>query len=103
VVDRREGLRRGSEDSLADLDQDVRIVDQVLGPIGRVTRGHEDRAIGLVDIADRDGPGDAGPPPAGRYAGDLALEEEVVADVVRRDVRQRARCQDLPSVWVDGA
>jgi hypothetical protein len=103
VVDRRQGLRRGAEDSLADLDQDVRIVDQVLRPIGPVTRGHEDRAIDLVDIADRNCPGDAGPPTAGRETGDLALEEEVVADVVRRYVRQRARCQDLPSVWVEGA
>jgi hypothetical protein len=103
VVDRRQGLRRGAEDTLADLDQNVRIVDQVLRPIGSVPRGHEDRAISLVDIADRDGPVDAGPPTAGRETGDLAFEEEVVADVVRRNVRQRARCQDLPSVWVEGA
>lgn len=103
MVGCRQGLRGGTEDTLTDLDQDVRIVDEVLRPIGPVTRGHEDRAVGLIDIADRDGPGDASPPTAGRETGDLAFEEEVVADVVRRYVRQRARCQDLPSVWVDGA
>ena len=103
MVDRRQRLRRRAEDTLADLDQDVRIVSQVHRPVGSVACRHEDRAIGLVDVADRDGPGDAGPSTACRETGDLALEEEVVADVVRRGARQRARCQDLPSVWVEEA
>ncbi len=92
------GLRR--EPPVADLDLRRRMIEQVGGPLRAVASGNEDRSIRLVDIADRDGSRQPRPPAAGRQPRDLALEEEIRPDAVRR---QRARCQDLPSVWVDGA
>jgi hypothetical protein len=78
----------------------VGLGEQVRRPLRSIAGRDQDRSIRLIQVAhgDRSGlPGDAAP---SRQARDLAFEEEVVPDVVRR---QRARCQDLPSVWVDGA
>lgn len=93
-------LGDGREPALPDLDIHTRIGKQVQRPLGTIAGGDEDRSVRLVEVAHRDGaclPSALAPR---RQSGDLALEEEVVTDVVRR---QRARCQDLPSVWVDGA
>ena len=93
-------LGDGREPALPDLDLRARISEQVVRPRRTVASCHEDRSIRLIEVAHRDRsslPGAAAPR---RQPGDLALEEEIVTDVVRR---QRARCQDLPSVWVDGA
>ena len=87
------------ERPLADLDVDPRFVEQVERPAGRIPGRDKDGPIRLIEVADRHGPWQATTPTDRRDPGDLALEDEVVADVVR----QRARCQDLPSVWVDGA
>jgi hypothetical protein len=103
VIRSLERFGDGRESALPDLDLDSRIGKQVLRPEGAIAGCNEDRAIGLVDIADRDRSGESGQSTARGEPGDLALEEQVVADVVRRRIRQRARCQDLPSVWVDGA
>ena len=92
------GVRR--EPPVADLDLRRRMIEQVGGPLRAHAGGDEDRSIRLVDVADRDGSRQAGPPAASRQPRDLALEEEIRPDAVRR---QRARCQDLPSVCVDGA
>jgi hypothetical protein len=92
-----------AEPSLADLDLDGRLGEQVVGPLRALARGDQDRPIRLIDISDGDRPSQPGPSSACGQPGDLALEEQVVADVARRWIRQRARCQDLPSVWVDGA
>jgi hypothetical protein len=97
----RFGDRR--EPTLADFHLDGRIGQQVVGPRGAIAGGDQDRTIRLVDVADRDPPRQTRASSACRQPGDLALEEQVAADVVRREARQRARCQDLPSVWVDGA
>ena len=95
-----ERLGDRGEPPLTDLDLDRRIREQIERPLGAVTGGDQHRAIRLVDIAHRDGAEQTAPAPSCRDPCDLALEEQVAADVVRR---QRARCQDFPSVWVDGA
>lgn len=100
MIGRLEELSHGPERPIADVDQDLRSVEQVERPASPIASGDQDRSIGLLDIPDRDRPQQAGPASPGRDPSDLPLEDEVVADVVRR---QRARCQDLPSVWVDGA
>ena len=87
------------EPALAHLHLDLRVVEYVQRPLGSIAGCHEDRAVGLIDVADCDRPREPAPPSPGGESGDLPLEEQVAADVVR----QRARCQDLPSVWVDGA
>ena len=99
MVGALERLRRGREPSLTDLHLDLGILEEVQRPLRAIASRHQDGAIGFVDIADRDRSRESAAPTARREAGDLPLEEEVAADVVR----QRARCQDLPSVWVDGA
>ena len=93
-------LGDGGEAALPDLDLGVRLGEQVARPLRSIARSDEDRSIRLIQVAHGDRswlPCDAAP---SRQPRDLAFEEEVVPDVVRR---QRARCQDLPSVWVDGA
>ena len=87
------------EPSFPDLHLDLRVGEQVLRPVRVVARRDQDGAIGFVDIADRDRSRQTAATATCRESSDLSLEEEVAADVVR----QRARCQDLPSVWVDGA
>lgn len=94
-----ERLGDRGEPSFTDLDLDLGVGEEVQRPLRVVARGDEDGAIGFVDVADRDRSWKPAAPTACRESGDLSLEEQVAADVVR----QRARCQDLPSVWVDGA
>ena len=105
-----ERLGDGPELTVPDLDQCTRIRQQVAGPGGVVAGRDGDRSIGLVDKPDRDRSRQTRPSTARDQAGHLALEEEVVPDLVRDrtpDVSegqpQRARCQDLPSVWAEGA
>jgi hypothetical protein len=100
VIRTIERLGDGREPTIADLDLDSWIGEQVRRPSRVLSSGDEHRAVRFVDVADRDGPGQAAAPASGRDPCDLPLEEQVAADVVRR---QRARCQDFPSVWVDGA
>ena len=95
-----ERLGDGVEPALADFHLHRRIGEQVRGPLRLFAGCDEDRPIRFIDIADRDWPRQAAASPASRDPCDLPLEEQVAADVVRR---QRARCQDFPSVWVDGA
>ncbi len=93
-------FRDGCEPPLPDLDLRVGLGEQVQRPLRSIAGRDQDRSIRLIQVAHGDRswlPRDAAP---SRQPRDLALEEEVVPDVVRR---QRARCQDLPSVWVDGA
>ena len=99
MVTALERLRDAGEAPVTDLDLDRGIVEQVQRPLGAVAGRDKDGAIGFIDIADRHRSWESAVPASRREAGDLPLEEEVAADVVR----QRARCQDLPSVWVDGA
>ena len=87
------------EATVADLDDHRGIGQQVGRPLGTIAGGHQHGSVGLIDIPHRDRSRRTGAPTARRDPGDLALEEEVVAEVVR----QRPRCQDLPSVWVEGA
>ena len=94
-----ERLGDRSEPSFPELDLDLRVGEEVLRPMRVIARRDQDGPIGFLDIADRDPSRQTTAPTACRESGDLSLEEEVAADVVR----QRARCQDLPSVWVDGA
>jgi hypothetical protein len=103
VVGSLERFRDRREPSIPDLDLDGRLGQQVIRPQRTIPGGHQDRAIGLFDIADRDRSRESCASSACRQSGDLALEEQVAADVVRQWIRQRARCQDLPSVWVAGA
>jgi hypothetical protein len=103
VVARLERLGHGAEPPVAYVDVDAWVGGQVACPLGVVARCDEDRAVRLIDEADSDRPRLPRPATARRDPGDLALEEEVGADVVRARLRQRDRCQDLPSVWVDGA
>lgn len=96
-----ERLCDGREGALADLDLHMSIVEKVERPPGIVARGDEQRPIGFVDVSHRDRPRRPGPASDRRDPGDLALEDEVVPDVARQ--RRPRCCQDLPSVWVDGA
>lgn len=96
--------------TVPDLDQRIRIRQQIVCPGGVVSGRDDDRSIGLIDKPDRDRSRQTRASTVGDQAGDLALEEEVVADLVRGcqpDLRvsqpQRARCQALPSVCADGA
>jgi hypothetical protein len=73
--------------------------EQVARPLRPVAGSDEDRPVRLVDVAHGDPPQEPRPPSPGRDPGDLPLEDEVGADVVR----QRPRCQDLPSVPIAGA
>jgi hypothetical protein len=100
VVGGVQWLGDGRESPLTDLYVRVRIGEQVQRPLCAIAGSDEDRSIRLIQVTDRDRSELPRTPPPRRQSGDLALEEEVVPDVVRR---QRARCQDLPSVWVDGA
>jgi hypothetical protein len=99
----RFGDRR--EPPLPNLDRDARIGEDIERPLRGIAGGDEDRPIGLIDVADRDRPRLSRPAAPRREPGDLASEEEVVPDVGgRQRVSAPARCcQDLPSVWVDGA
>lgn len=99
MVGALERLCDGREPPRTDLHLDFGVVSQVQRPQCALARGDQDRTIGLVDIADRDRSRKSAAPTTGRESGDRAREEQIAADVVR----QRARCQDLPSVWVDGA
>ena len=101
MVGTREWLRDRLEATVADLDEDGRIGQQVRRPSGSVTGGDEHGSIRLVDVADGHWSPRHGTSAARGDPGDLPLEEQVLADVVRG--RQRPLCQDLPSVWVDGA
>jgi hypothetical protein len=83
------------EPPLPDVDRDPRRIEQVQRPARPIAGRDEDRSVRLLDVPDRDRPRQSGPPSPGRDPRDLPLEDEVVAEVVRR---QRARCQDLPSV-----
>jgi tetrahydromethanopterin S-methyltransferase subunit G len=103
VVGRLERLGARGEPPIANIDVRRRIGEQVGRPLGVIAGRDEDRTVGLFDEADRDRPRSACPTTAGRDPGDLPLEDQVVADVVRARLAQRDRCQDLPSVWVDGA
>ncbi len=105
-----ERLGDGPKLTVPDLDQRMRIRQQIVGPGGVIARRDDDRSIGLIDKTDRHRSRQTCASTAGDQAGDLALEEEVVPDLVRGckpDPRlsqpQRARCQALPSVWADGA
>jgi hypothetical protein len=103
-----EGLGERGEAAAPDLDRHARIGQQVVGPHRPVAGRDEDRAIGLVDEADGDVALEARPPAADREPGDGAREDQVAPEIVRgrdsgRGRGQRARCQDLPSVWVEGA
>jgi hypothetical protein len=100
VIRHLERFRHCPEPPLPDIDRDLRSIEQMERPARPVTGGDQDRPVRFLDVADRDRSRQSRPPTPGRDPGDLSLEDEVVADVVRR---QRARCQDLPSVWVDGA
>jgi hypothetical protein len=101
VVGGLQWLGDGREPPLTDLYLRVRIGEQVQRPLCAIAGSDQDRSIRLIEVTDRDRSELPRSPPPRRQSGDLAPEEEVVADVVVR--RQRARCQDLPSVWVDGA
>jgi hypothetical protein len=103
VVARLERLGQRPEAPVAHVDIDARVGEEVLRPMRIVPGGDEDRAIRLVDETDRCRPRPTRPATAGRDPRDFALEDELGADVVRARLRQRDRCQDLPSVWVDGA
>jgi hypothetical protein len=92
-------LRDGREPPLTHLDLDLGAGEEVRCPLRPFAGGDQDRPVRLVDVTDRDLAREPGPPSPGREPGDLPLEEEVVADVVR----QRPRCQDLPSVPIAGA
>jgi hypothetical protein len=100
VIGWLERLGDRPERALPDVDDDLRPAEQVERPGGPDAGGDQDRPVRLLDVPDRDRPRQSGPASPGRDPRDLPLEDEVVAEVVRR---QRARCQDLPSVWVDGA
>jgi hypothetical protein len=103
VVARLERLGQGPEPPVANVHVDARVGEQVVRPLGVVAGRDEDRAVRLVDEADRRRPRPTRLASAGRDPRDFALEDELGADVVRARLRQRDRCQDLPSVWVDGA
>jgi len=74
---------------------------EVPGPV-RVRRsgGDEEGPVRFLDIAHGDRHQQAGPPAARLEEGDRAPGGELSAD---RIVRQRLRCQDLPSVTTAGA
>ena len=104
VVRALERFGPGGEGPIADLDRDRRVRQQVAAPgvIGPVRRDQEG-AIRLGHEPDDDAR--ARRPlrsAAGGQPGDPPIRDEVVVHAARRD-GQRARCQDLPSVWVDGA
>ena len=99
MIDRIERFRQRRERPHADLDLDAGVVEEVQRPSGVVTGSHQHGPIRFVDVADGDRPRRPGSAADRRDPGDLALEDQVFADLVR----QRARCQDLPSVCVDGA
>jgi hypothetical protein len=99
MLRRIQRLRDGRESPLTHFDIDLGMGEQVERPSRPVAGGDEDRPIRLVDVPDGDLPREPRPSSRGRDPGDLSLEEEVGADVVR----QRPRCQDLPSVPIAGA
>jgi hypothetical protein len=112
VVGRLERLGDRAEPPIAHLDLDLRVIDEVRRPVRPIPRRDEDRPVRLLDEADGDGSRESAAATAGGQPGDLALEEQVAADIVRQRVSASARqrvsapprcCQDLPSVWVDGA
>lgn len=85
--------------------------------IGRARR-HKEAPVKFLDVADRDGDRRAAEASPGLDADDCPPANQLVADLVGwsgwpapgtgrvrgRVVRQRPRCcQDLPSVWTEGA
>jgi hypothetical protein len=83
VVGGLKKLSDGLESSLPDLHRHARIGEQILGP-GRAIRGRdEDRAVGLLDVADRHRPRQPRPSADRRDPGDLAREDQIAPDGVR--------------------
>ena len=103
----RAARRSAPEVAPADVDPAVRLGQEVARPGRAVVVGRDQhRAVRLVDEADRDRARSTGPAAAGRQPARPGRSPTMVLPmsvdgVLRR--AQRARCQDLPSVWVDGA
>jgi hypothetical protein len=85
---------------IADGDRAARLGLEVAGPVGLGVAGRDEHApVGFLDEADGDRDVPATDPAAGDDPGDLAPADELRPDLVR----QRPRCQDLPSVATAGA
>ena len=92
--------------ALADRHGAGRIRLEVQGPVGVGFAGcDEQRPVRLLDEPDGRAGGRARHPTARLDDRDHPPAGELLADVARRSREwlQRLRCQDLPSVWTDGA
>lgn len=104
-----EPLRDGGKGPLSDLHAAVSVGFDVEHPIGVGTAcGDKDGSVRLLEVPDRGPDASSGDSPARLEDRDLAPGREFLTDLVGpwavALVRQRApRCQDLPSVWTDGA
>lgn len=102
-----ERLGNGTERPLGDGRRAGRVGLEVAGPV-RVdsARGDDDRAgmaARVVRIANGDDAWGARCTTDRHEANVPATGDEIVIERAAAEVRQRLRCQDLPSVWVDGA
>jgi hypothetical protein len=80
----------------------ARVLEEVERPVRLGAAGSdEERPIRLLDVPDGGMGRPAGFPAARLEEDDLAPGGELLAD--RVSPRQRLRCQDLPSVWTEGA
>ena len=87
--------------ALTDGQPAARVHLQVASPVGIGFSGRdEQRPIGFLEKSDRDGDSAPARSAACLDPDDLAPLCKLVADAVRA---QRPRCQDLPSVAIDGA
>ena len=96
-----ERLRVSLSGPLSDRDAAPRVRLEVARPVRvRRARRHEERAVRPLAETHGDGDGASGGPTARLDEGDRPPAREFAADGI---VRQRPRCQDLPSVATAGA
>ncbi len=83
MIGRFERLGAGPELTVPDLDQRMRIRQQIAGPGGAVAGRDDDGSIGLIDKTNGDRSRQTRVSTAGNQASHLTLEEEVRLDVIR--------------------
>ena len=96
-----EWFRDGLERLVRQARAAARLGEQVPGPGGVVAPGRDQQApVRLLDVSDRDVDRSSARSSPRLQPDDLAPAGQLLAELVRQ---RPPRCQDLPSVWTEGA